>query len=88
MESDWLFKLILTSILTQGKKFVCYNSIHIRIIELSSGYSPVQSDFRSAIVLRYNPSNQNVQLEFVKVTIRDMQDIFSTKNEEIWNRGH
>ena len=28
----------------------------------------------------YDPSNQNVQLECVKDTIRDMQDTFSEKN--------
>ena len=28
MESDWLFKLNLTSLLTQGQKVVCYNSIY------------------------------------------------------------
>ena len=76
MESDSLFELLLASLLTQRQKVVCYNF-----------YSPVQSDFITATVLRYDPSNQNVQLEYVKVTISDMQDTFSKRMKEIWKGG-
>ena len=60
MESDWLFKLILTSLLsshsrTEGCLLQFYYS--------------------------YDPSNQNVQLEYVMDTILDMRDTFSGNNE-------
>ena len=48
-----------------------------RVICLFSEYSPVQSESRTATVLSYDPSNQNVQLEYVKDAFRDIQDTFS-----------
>ncbi|KAI6654181.1 E3 ubiquitin-protein ligase TRIM71-like [Oopsacas minuta] len=51
------------------------------IIEMNSDYSPVQSDYRRAKVLSYDPNNQMVRMEYVSDTINSINQTLSELNE-------
>ena len=48
---------------------------------MSSEYSPVQSDYRKARVLSYDPNNQMVALEYLSSTILDIERTHSEIQE-------